>query len=139
MGVAMNRPLQRKRRVRVFRWVAVSVLIVALLFGVGVIVCVTSADSKLSLLQRRPVAECSLAGLLPPRDLSSIEQHEVDHELVQHLLRDGEVKNRYIFILRSNFYDFALPLVRNPAQRRDLFARLPCYARPRLFDWRRST
>jgi hypothetical protein len=138
LSADLTPPRRPKNRLRALRWAAVLILIVALLVAAGILICAIGADGQLSLLQRRPVSECPSVGALPPRALSSIEQREMDHELVRHLLGHGEIKNRYIFILRSNLYNLALPLVRNPTERRDLFARLPCYARPRLFDWRRG-
>lgn len=126
------------RRKGPLRWLAALILVAALLVAAGILICAISADSQFSLLQRRPVSECPSAGTLPPRNLGSIEQREMDHELVRYLLGHGEIRNRYLFILRSNLYDLALPLVRNPAERQGLFARLSCYARPRLFDWRRA-
>lgn len=128
------RPLEP--RAPLLRGIAVVILIVPMLVVVGVMICAISARSQLSLLQRQPVAQCPSTGTLPPRALATIEQKEMDHELVRHLARKHDTKNRYAFILRRNLYDLALPMVHSPSERRSLFVRLPCDARPRLFKWR---
>ena len=133
LGVSRRPSRVKKMRKKV----ALLMLILLAVLTVGFLIALLDARKHLSRLQEQPHSDCPATGRLPPRPLDRIRQRDVDNGLVYHILREHPTRSRLLFVVKHGAYSSAVPILRNARQRRDLFARLPCSMRPRLYFWMR--